>query len=453
MLAMRLSTIAFNCQGQMHGADETINNIVIDSRAVKRGDLFVALQGEHSDGHDYVAAALANGAVAAIVERPLDIAISQIIVDDAVQALAAIASAKRENYQGTVIAITGSSGKTSTRNMLSHILAKVGTVSATQGNYNNDLGLPLSIFQADLSADYWALEMGAAEAGDISRLMRIARPTISVISNVGNAHIGRFGSVDDIAQAKAEIYKELPDSGIAIINLDDAYAAQWQAEVNVQQLSYSTQKSEADVYASDIELNANSSRFILHYQGQSCPVALAFAGKHSVYNALCAASCAIAAGLSLVSISTALSEVQPVAGRMQHKNGIHGVHLIDDSYNANPDSVKAAIDVLALHAGRRILVLGDMGELGEKTSAYHAEVGQYAKEKSIDYLFSCGIESQHASRAFTSNTQHFSEQTALIEHLMRIADKDDVMLIKGSRSSAMDVVVEQLEEKASALCC
>src|SRR5690554_124110 len=206
MLAMRLSTIAFNCQGQMHGADETINNIVIDSRAVKRGDLFVALQGEHSDGHDYVAAALANGAVAAIVERPLDIAISQIIVGDAVQALAAIASAKSENYQGTVIAITGSSGTTSTRDMLSHILAKVGTVSATQGNYINDLGLPLSIFRADLSADYWALEMGAAQAGDISRLMRIARPTISVISNVGNAHIGRFGNVDGIAHAKAEIY-------------------------------------------------------------------------------------------------------------------------------------------------------------------------------------------------------------------------------------------------------
>ena len=453
MLNMRISTIAFTCQGQMHGADETINNIVIDSRAVEAGDLFVALQGEHSDGHDYLEAALAKGALAAIVERPMDVAISQIIVSDAVKAMADIASAKRDEFQGTVIAITGSSGKTSTRTMLSQILAKAGTVSATQGNFNNDLGLPLTIFKADSQADYWALEMGAAQGGDITRLMHIAKPNVSVITNVGNAHIGRFGSVEKIAQAKAEIYCDLDSDAIAVINLDDAFATKWQSDFTGKQLTYSVNQSQADVYASAIELQANSSAFILHYQGQSQPVSLALAGQHNIQNAVCAASCALAAGISLEHIAQGLLDMQPVAGRMQFKDRLDGVTIIDDSYNANPGSVKAAIDVLAMQTGRRILVLGDMAELGEEASAYHADVGRYAKAKAIDCLLSCGTESQHASAAFAANAQHFNEQTALIDYLSRTAKAGDVVLIKGSRSSAMDVVVEQLEQKAATSCC
>ena len=453
MLNLRLSAIAALCQGQLQGAEQTIHRIVIDSRAVVVGDLFVALAGEHSDGHDYVAAALANGALAAIVERPMDIAISQIIVADAVKALAVIASAQRAHYQGTVIAITGSSGKTSTRHMLSQILAQAGSVSATQGNFNNDLGLPLTIFNADLNADYWALEMGAAQAGDIARLMHIAKPTISVITNVGSAHIGRFGSVDSIANAKAEIYRYLDNTATAVINLDDAFASRWQEAFKGKKLSYSLSEKNADVYASALALTAQGSCFILHYQGQSSSVQLAIAGQHAIQNAVCAASCALAAGVSLHCICQALADVHTVAGRLEEKQGINGARLIDDSYNANPSSVKAAIDVLAMQSGRRILVLGDMAELGAQVSDYHAEVGRYAKEKAIDYVLTCGTASEQACQAFGRNGQHFKQQTALIDYLQSIVQTNDVLLIKGSRSSAMDVVVEQLEKKATASCC
>lgn len=450
MLSVSLSSIATISGGQLHGSDQTIRSVTIDSRKTGEQALFVALSGERVDGHDFVAAAAANGAVAALVQHPVDAAISQLQVADCSKVMAQMAAAYRDGFAGKIIAVTGSSGKTTTRSMLTAILVKAGIVSATQGNLNNDLGVPLTVLAADNQADFWVVEMGAAQQGDIARLMQIVRPDISVITNVGNAHVGRFGSEANIAQGKAEIYQGLAAEGTAVINADDAYAGQWQAIHNGNTLRYSADGKSADVFAVDIQLSATASLFTLCYQQQRVAVRLPVAGLHNVRNALCAAACAVAAGVSLVQIAEGLSVFTAVQGRLQETQAANGARVIDDSYNANPASVKAAIDVLAMQPGRRFLVLGDMAELGENVSQYHVQIGDYARQQGIDVLLACGVETQHSCKAFGETARHFASKQQLLDYLLAASGKNDVILIKGSRSAGMDEVVRGLEQKAIA---
>lgn len=452
MLNLSLARIADICQGQLLGQDVTINSVSIDSRKLAKNALFVALQGEQVDGHDYANAAINAGAVAVLVERPVANELNQVIVSSTEQALAKIARAYRDEFAGKVIAITGSSGKTTTRRMLTAILQQAGEVSATEGNLNNDLGVPLTILAADQQADFWAVEMGAAQQGDIHRLMQIANPHISVITNIGNAHVGRFGGEEAIAKAKSEIYQDLALGAVAVINWDSDYAMQLLA-LHQPALTYSLSNNKADVYATAINLNDSYSSLVLHHNGQQCLIQLPAAGLHNVSNALCASACAIATGVSLTHIAYGLAKFSGEQGRLQYKQASSGALLIDDSYNANPESVKAGIDVLAMQKQRTILVLGDMAELGNDSSRYHAQVGEYAKQKGIQQLFSCGVDSAFASQAFGEQGQHFNDKTSLVEHLHSQLSKDVAVLIKGSRSSAMDVIVKQLELKAGAACC
>lgn len=451
MLTLSLSQIANICQGQLHGQDATIHSVSIDSRHIADAGIFVALRGERVDGHDYVAAAANNGAVAALVERKVDAPISQVVVASCEKALVAMACFYRQSFSGkAVFGITGSSGKTTTRSMLAAILAQSGKVSATKGNFNNDLGVPLTILAADNSADYWVIEMGAAQVGDIARLMPMVNPHVSAITNVGSAHVGRFGSVDFIAQGKSEIYRHLMTKGTAVINADDAYAAQWIKEQKGRVVSFSRENKNADIVAENIQCFADASQITLSYQGAQTALTINLPGLHNVSNALCASACALAAGVTIESVKKGLVSITAESGRLQNKTAANGARLFDDSYNANPASVKAAIAVLALQKGRKILVLGDMGELGANASSYHADVGLYAKEQQIDILLTVGKESLHACHAFGSCATHFEQKEQLARYLNDVANQSDVILIKGSRSSAMDEVVRLLEQKAIA---
>lgn len=452
MLNHTLSQLAQWCDGRLLGEDAVVNSVSIDSRKIGENALFIALKGEQVNGHDYVGKAQQTGAVAALVSQSQDVAISQIIVADTEKALADIAAVYRQHYQGKVLAITGSSGKTTTRNMLSAILRERGAVSETLGNFNNDLGLPLSVLAADPNADCWVLEMGAAQLGDISRLMRIAQPDIAAITQVGVAHIGRFGSQQAIAQAKGEVF-QLDNDGLAVVNQDDANVVAEAKKAAVNSLGFSLNNESADVWASDVQLAANSSQFVLHHGSEHIAVELPIAGQHNIANALCASACALAAGASLLNCKEGLAKCLIEQGRLALSQASTGAGVIDDSYNANPQSVAAAINVLALYSQNKILVLGDMGELGENTGLYHQQVGEYAKQKKIDSLLTVGQQSQLAQQAFGAKAKHFNDKQELLAYLLNSTGSDDVILVKGSRSARMEQIVEGLKQGETTACC
>lgn len=452
MLSHSLSQLAQWCGGNLLGNDAVVNSVSIDSRKIDENALFIALKGEQVDGHDFVSKAQQAGAVAALVSKPQEVALSQIVVADTEKALADIAAAYRQQYQGKVLAITGSSGKTTTRNMLSAILREKGLVSETLGNFNNDLGLPLSILNADLRADFWVLEMGAAQIGDISRLMCIAQPEVAAITQVGVAHIGRFGSQQAIAQAKGEIF-QLGGKGLAVVNLDDTNVVAEAKKITANSLSFSLNNESADVWASDVQLAASSSQFVLYYGNERIDVKLPIAGQHNIANALCASACALAAGANLLNCKNGLAKCSIEQGRLAVGQASTGACVIDDSYNANPQSVTAAINVLALYSQNKILVLGDMGELGENSGLYHQQMGEYAKQKQIDELLTVGSQSQLAQQAFGVKAKHFNDKQELLAYLLNSTDSDDVILVKGSRSAGMEQIVEGLKQEETMACC
>ena len=451
MRPLLLSEIAVICNGDLYGQDQLVQMVVTDSREAAGGKLFVALAGEHADGHDFIEGLQDSGCKAALVERKIEAPVSQVVVSDNYRALADLAAWVRKQLGSIVIAITGSSGKTSTRTMLAGILQQAGSVSATLGNRNNELGVPLTLLAADNEADYLIVEMGAAKTGDIAYLMAIADPDISTITNVGVAHLGRFGSEANIARTKAEIFTGLKDSGTAVVNVDDNYAAQWQDMLaDKRMLGFSLLDDNADVYLTELDMDNNGSRFVLHYAGQAVDICLHVPGRHHVANAVCAAACAFAAGVEAQDVAKGLAAFTGVEGRMQMKKAACGAVVIDDSYNANPSSVKAAVDVLSARAGKRYLVLGDMAELGQSSQGLHEDVGRYAAEKGIDELLTLGRDSRYASDAFAEGAKHFDEKAKLAEYLLAKLADNDVVLVKGSRSSAMEDVVRMLEQRVVA---
>ena len=453
MRPLALSRIAQWTGGRVAGADAggdmLIDAITTDTRTLDARDgraaLFVALKGERFDGHAHVRDAVEAGARAALVAREVDAAIPQVVVADTERALAALAAAVQHGRTGKVVAITGSNGKTSVKTLLLSILQRAGQTYANPGNRNNEIGLPLAVLDAPDEAQFAIYEMGAGKPGDIAYLTAIARPDVAIVNNIAPAHLERMGNLLGVADTKGAIYDSLPVGGVAVINADDAFAPYFAERAHGRRLIRFGLEASADITARDIVADASGSRFVLVSPEGELPVSLALPGRHNVLNALAAASLALGAGAALDAIGAGLDAARPVAGRLVTHRLSSGATLVDDSYNANPGSLNAAIDMLAAVPGENWLVLGDMRELGVDAEALHAEAGRRAKAAGIARLFTLGPLSAAASAAFGQGAVHFASHDALADALRRAMAGGNVrVLVKGSRGSAMDKVVRAL---------
>lgn len=448
--ALRLSEVALPLNAQLIGEDCSFDAVSTDSRAIHPGQLFIALSGPRFDGHDYLADVAAQGAVAALVEREVANApLPQLLVGDTRRALGQLAALNRQAYGGPLAAVTGSSGKTTVKEMLASILRAAcvgqgGEVLATRGNLNNDLGAPLTLLELAPEHRAAVIELGASRVGEIRYTVGLARPDVAIITNAGTAHVGEFGGPEKIVEAKGEILEGLTADGVAVLNLDDPAFAAWKLRAKGRQvLSFALCNSEADFHARDLACDARGcSAFSLHCAEGQARIQLNLLGRHNVANAVAAAAAAHALAVPLVDIKTGLENLQPVKGRGVAQLATNGVRVIDDSYNANPASICAAIDILADFSGRTVLVLGDMGELGAWAEQGHRDVGRYAQGK-VDALYAVGPLMTYAVEEFAVNGRHFAEQASLIEAL-RAEQGDTTILIKGSRSAAMEKVVAAL---------
>jgi len=442
---LRLADAAIRFGGTLLNPDCEFNSVSTDSRNIAAGELFVALVGERMDGHDFLSH-VAEKACGLVVSKPdTDLPLPQWVVEDTTLALGQLAQLQRDGFTGTMIAVTGSTGKTSVKELIRSILGNLGSVHATSGNFNNHIGVPLTLLAMQDDVDFAVIEMGASGPGEISYLCSIARPHIALINNVQPAHLEGFGSIQGVAAAKGEIYSGLDRAGTAVVNLDQSWLPQWRELIGSRNcITFSLNDSSADVSAADMQLmESGCYRFTLHTSAGSAAVVLTSPGQHMVANALAAAACALAAGASIKHIVAGLETAQTPARRMQIKALRQGGKIIDDSYNASPASVRAAIDVLANSAGRRVMVLGDMAELGADAEQLHTDVGEYALSLGIDQLYTVGRLSAKASSAF--NGLHFADLESLkIPLLDEIKRGDLTLLVKGSRSSKMDLVVDML---------
>lgn len=450
---LSLNDFASACEGQLfateNGQDIRLTGLAIDSRSVKAGDLFVAMKGARTDGHEFLERARAAGAGAALVQRPIEIDLPVVIARDTEAALASFGRLARDQYHGVVVGITGSAGKTSTKNLLAAILRRAGQVLATEGNRNNELGVPLTLSALDAATEFVVLEMGAGKPGDIAWLQAIARPTVGVLLNVAGAHLGNFGSLDAIAETKSAIFSNLPASGLAVFEHDAHWAPAWRELAQPARVLTFGASEQADYYPHNIIFQGFSgSQFTLETPEQSLSIKVSLPGRAGVMNTVAAATVAHALGVSPSAIVQGLADVSPAPGR----GSVHGlanqVSLIDDSYNANPEAVRAAIELLASHPGRRYLVLGGMLELGADSDDLHAAVGRYARECGIDELWTVGERAGGAGQDFGSGHRHFAD----LNSAMACSDgfeASSAVLVKASRGEALDVLVAHWLESRS----
>ena len=452
-----------------------IKDFTVDSRLIEQGSLFFALRGERVDGHDFIADVRDKGALAAVVEKQQQDVLPQICTEDTQRALARFAAIVRQNFSGAVIGITGSSGKTTIKNMAKSVLAQSGVVSATPGNLNNEIGVPLSIANIEPNADFAVLEMGAAQSGDIAYLCEIAKPNIALISNVGHAHVGRFGSIENTAKTKGEIYSDLHAGDTAIVNLDDCFADFWLSSLldrvdSPQVLTFSLEKNQASVSLvrpEDTKEQPTIIKVLVRrpFEGKNDSESQAesilqirrqLPGKHNIANALATIAIAVAAGLDNNQIEQGFSaDLNVDTGRLVLRQAQAGFDLIDDTYNANPESLCAAIDYLGDYSKKNekkaLLALGDMAELGDQSAEYHREVGAYAAKAGVDQLYCCGSYADDYAMGFSENARSQQsvsvsiDQQAMVDALQEKLSPDSVVLIKGSRSSAMEKVVQALD--------
>ncbi|KTC76786.1 UDP-N-acetylmuramoyl-tripeptide--D-alanyl-D-alanine ligase [Legionella brunensis] len=424
-------------------SNEVITGVCTDSRQLKPGNLFIALVGERFDGHDFIEEVAAKGAAAVVCNQKNNkVAMPQLLVDDTLKALGQIATYHRQTMNCPIIALTGSNGKTSVKEMIASILPK--PAHATIGNLNNHIGAPLSVLQLNSTHRYAVFELGANHIGEIAYTAAIVQPDVALINNIAPAHIGEFGSIEGVARAKGEIYQALK-GGCAVVNDDDAYAHFWDdILVGKKVLRFSLTKP-VDVYARNIHFNAQGfAQFDLILPSGHAQVTLQVPGEHTISNALAAASCSYAVGIALSDIVQGLNKFCGVPGRMTFLNGKNQSLVIDDTYNANLRSVLAAVSVLAKRQGYRILVLGDMGELGDWTQEHHEEIGHVAQKQGIDLLMTCGVYSAHTSKAFGVSARHYKNQEDLAQDLLGKLDANTTVLVKGSRSAGMEKIVRQL---------
>ncbi|MCQ3002296.1 UDP-N-acetylmuramoyl-tripeptide--D-alanyl-D-alanine ligase [Pseudomonas syringae] len=444
---LSLSELTTVLDARLVGDDRTFDGVSIDSRAIKSGQLFVALTGPRFDGHDYLEQVAAKGAVGALVEREIpDAALPQLVVLDTRKALAQLGALNRNAFvDRPVAAITGSSGKTTVKEMLASVMRTRGPILATRGNLNNELGVPLTLLE--LAPEYSAavIEMGASRVGEIAFTVSLTKPHVALITNAGTAHVGEFGGPDKIVEAKGEILEGLDSFGVAVLNKEDKAFPIWAARAGDRRIvSFAIADQSADFHAQELSLDARGCPgFMLNSPLGSAAVQLNLLGTHNVANALAAAAAGHAMGVDLNGIVAGLNAVQPVKGRTVAQLGLNGVRVIDDTYNANPSSINAAVDILTGFSGRTVLVLGDIGELGDWAEQGHRDVGAYASGK-VSALYAVGPLMAHAVSAFGEHARHFANQTDLIAALGAEQDPQTTILIKGSRSAAMENVVAAL---------
>ncbi len=450
---MQLSQAAAILKATLAGPDVRFASVSSDSRTIGRGDLFVALRGERFDGFEYAAAAIAQGAAAAMVNADsyrkhagqLDATLPLLVVEDTRLALGELAAHWRQQFALPLIAITGSNGKTTVKEMLAHILRQHAggdeAVLATKGNLNNDIGMPMTLLKLRASHRYAVIEMGMNHPGEIEYLTRIACPDVALVNNAASAHLAGLGSVEAVAAAKGEIFAGLRPAGIAIINADDEFAGMWRATAAGHPVLDFGVEHVAAVHG-----NWQAREYGAQVQAQTPQGALDFElqvpGIHNVRNALASSAAALAAGIPLATIAAALGTFGGVAGRLQRKTALHGATLIDDTYNANPASLRAAIKVLAQARGKKILVLGDMGELGADAPRLHAEIGAEAHAQGVNKLLALGDLSAYAVDEFGTGGTHFKRIEDLLACLEQNLDSDSTVLVKGSRFMKMERVVQ-----------
>lgn len=442
---------------ELTGEDAAYGTVSTDSRTSEAAALFVALRGPNFDGAEFVAAAAASGAVGALVQRPVPVRLPQIVVPDALRALQRLAQAWRGGFDLPLVAVAGSNGKTSAKEMTAAILSRRGACMATLGNLNNHIGVPLTLMRLDSSHRSAVVEMGANRIGDVAELVELARPTVGVITNAGAEHLEGFGDLDGVARGEGEMVAGLLPDATAIINADDRYAGYWRGVASAKRIvSFGVRPADggaADFTAKNsvqtIEDGEFATRFTL-----ACPlgerrITLRAGGAHNVANALAAAAAAVAAGASLDHIESGLADFRPVAGRLKLKAGMRDSWIIDDSYNANPSSVRAGLDVLRSLPGLTWLVLADMGELGEHTSDSHAQAGTYARDCGVKRLFAMGPQSARAVETFGTGGEWFADADSLIRRLRSELSPGVTVLIKGSRVNRLERVARALSDGAS----
>ena len=437
------------------GADANFTAVSSDSRAVKRGDLFVALRGERFDAHAFLAQAAASGAAALLVERVSDVDLPQIVVDDTTRALGRLGNYWRRQFAIPLVAVTGSNGKTTVKEMLasilreavkpgSHSAATDNSVLATRGNLNNHIGVPLTLLELRSEHRYAVIEMGMNHAGEISYITNLAEPDVALINNAGVAHIENLGSVDAIAHAKAEIFEGLRPDGTAVINADESRAPVWrQAAAARRQLEFALDIKAA--ITATYKLREFDSEIVLNTPHGTGRAVVSVPGLHNVRNALAASAAATALDVPVGTIAAGLTRFGGVKGRLQRKSGLNGATLIDDTYNANPDSMRAAITVLAKVSGQKLLVLGDMGELGSEAGAMHAQIGEFARMAGIGRLFTLGTLSAQTTQAYGAGARHFARIEDLLSEIGCVLAPGVTMLVKGSRFMQMERVVKAFE--------
>ncbi|MFD1804138.1 UDP-N-acetylmuramoyl-tripeptide--D-alanyl-D-alanine ligase [Mixta tenebrionis] len=450
MISLSLATLAQVTNGTLIGEALTIGEVTTDTRKVTSGSLFIALQGERFDAHDFADEAIAGGAAALLVSKRLQVDVPQVVVSDTRIALGLLAAWVRQQVSAHVVALTGSSGKTSVKEMTAAILRQCGETLYTAGNLNNDIGVPLTLLRLTSAHRYAVIELGANHQGEIAWTTSLTRPESALVNNLAAAHLEGFGSLAGVAKAKGEIFLGLPENGTAIINVDSNDWANWQRQLDQQRVwrFSATAGAAADFYATDVVVKPQGTDFTLHTPQGALAVTLPLPGRHNIANALAASALALSAGAPLEAIAQGLASLQAVPGRLFPITLAPQKLLLDDSYNANVGSMTAAVQVLAEMPGYRVMVTGDMAELGAEAAACHREVGEAAARAGLDKVLSVGTLSQHISDA-SGVGEHCADKAALIARLSALLAEHQAItvLVKGSRSAAMEQVVRALQEK------
>ena len=449
-----LSGIQAPLRGTLIGKDCSFDGVSTDSRTITPGQLFVALKGENFDAGDFVSEAAKKGACAAVVSRPVELDIPRLQVEDTLLALGQLGSLNRSRSQAGIAAVTGSQGKTTVKEMLGAILAEAGETWVTRGNLNNAIGVPLSLLGLEQQHRFAVIELGANAVGEIAYSVALVKPHVAVLTNATPTHLEGFGSLAGVVQGKGEIVEGLAEDGVAVLNADDPHYLNWVNRAGRRRtVSFGCRNAEAQFRAIDPVIGKTGQvQFELRTPQGSRMASLKLLGRHNAINAAAAAAAAVQMGVSLEAVISGLARVRAVKGRMCLMTGREGATVIDDSYNASPSSFKAAIDLLAEFEGERLLIMGDMAEMGNESASAHTEVGEYARQRKINRLWATGNLSRLAVNAFGSGGRLFSDQEALIGACQDILGDSTTLLIKGSRSASMDKVADRLTIKEASPC-
>ncbi|MFT6326052.1 MAG: UDP-N-acetylmuramoyl-tripeptide--D-alanyl-D-alanine ligase [Crocinitomicaceae bacterium] len=442
---VRLAEVAEFISAKHRGANMPFQVVSTDTRTLQPGDLYVALTGDRLDGHDYIQQAIEKGACAVVISKAMELSVPTLLVQDTTKALGLLALFNRNKFTKEVVAVTGSSGKTTVKGMLATLLRQQNEVLVTRGNFNNHIGAPITLLRLNEIYDCAVVELGASAEGEIAYTSNLTKPFVSILTNAEESHLEGFGDLATIVRTKGEIIDALPENGYAILNADSPYFDIWNKRAGSKNVLSFGVSQQASVRASDIEIDVTGCcGFTMHIGDQVAYVQLRVMGQHNAMNALASAAACHALKMPLPVIVSGLEAFEGVEGRLLEKAGLNGSRVIDDTYNANPASVRAAIDVLGSRPGRKIFVLGDMAELGVESQLAHAESGVYARHGKVDEFFALGTFSRGAADAFGDNAHWFASHDTLINFLKTKLNSDTTVLVKGSRSARMDRVVSEI---------